>query len=267
MRVEDVANFVVTDVYWGHTVDTQSDRVGVWYMSQHPHWTLCFKYEGMTCYDLGDTRQISDASSVVLIPANQMYSYNCYSPGRMANVVFDIKEIPGLEPEILFINIQDKEKIFYGFQRVQDALHNGASNVEVLNYFYELFHMILRQSLKKPVTMMSGNNHKKVEPAENFIRQNYAQNITNEQLAKYCGFSTQYFRKLFTEVYEIPPMAYVSRVRLEAAVKLLKADDLLTIADVAEEVGFSDVYHFSKTFKKYTGVSPKKFAMQHRMGR
>lgn len=265
MKVEDVANFAVTDVYWGHMVDTQKERVGVWYMQQAPNWCLCFKYEGMTCYDFNGKRKISDATSVVLIPPGMHYSYNCCAPGRLVSLYFNIKENPNIKPEIIFLSIRDKEKVFYKFRRVHEALENGASNVEVFSYFYDLLFLILREGMKKPVPEKKTSTQQKVEPAEVFIRTHFTEAISNEELAKLCGFSTQYFRKVFTEVYGVPPMSYLQKARLEEAVRLLKTGTSMPIAEVASKVGFSDVYHFSKTFKKYTGVPPRRFATQHKM--
>ena len=54
-------------------------------------------------------------------------------------------------------------------------------------------------------------------------------------------------------------MAYVTKVRIENAMQILESGEYETISKVAQAVGFADVYHFSKIFKKHTGVSPKNY--------
>ena len=51
---------------------------------------------------------------------------------------------------------------------------------------------------------------------------------------------------------------YVSKLRMEKAKKLLIASSL-SIAEVAEQAGYSDYFYFNKLFKKMFGISPTKF--------
>ena len=53
-------------------------------------------------------------------------------------------------------------------------------------------------------------------------------------------------------------MKYVTAARLDKAKRLLKSTDE-SVAQVAEETGFHDLYHFSKRFKAHTGYSPSDF--------
>ena len=83
--------------------------------------------------------------------------------------------------------------------------------------------------------------------------------ISNESLAKLCGISTVYFRKLFYKIYKVAPIKYLKKVRLDKAKELL-IGDFTSVSDVATLVGFSSVYTFSKTFKKEIGVAPTEYA-------
>ncbi len=78
-------------------------------------------------------------------------------------------------------------------------------------------------------------------------------------IADACGVSECYFRRLFQEYSGEGPMRFRQRMRIERAKQLLLSDELYTISEVAQELGFSDVYHFSKTFKKFCGQSPTRF--------
>ena len=78
-------------------------------------------------------------------------------------------------------------------------------------------------------------------------------------IADACGVSECYFRRLFQEYSGEGPMRFRQRMRIERAKQLLLSDERYTISEVAQELGFSDVYHFSKTFKKFCGQSPTLF--------
>ena len=79
------------------------------------------------------------------------------------------------------------------------------------------------------------------------------------EMAKLCGVSECYFRKLFKEYSGESPVDFRQRYRIEKAKQLLLSDEGFTIGEIAEELNFTDIYHFSKTFKKYTDISPRQF--------
>ncbi len=83
--------------------------------------------------------------------------------------------------------------------------------------------------------------------------------LSLSQIAAKCGVSDCYFRRLFQQYSGESPMNFRQRLRIERAKQLLLSDEQYTVSEVAQELGFSDVYHFSKTFKKYCGESPKKY--------
>ncbi len=78
-------------------------------------------------------------------------------------------------------------------------------------------------------------------------------------IAEICGVSECYFRKLFKEYSGESPMDFRQHYRIEKAKQLLLSDEGLTIGEIAEELNFTDIYHFSKTFKKYIKTSPSQF--------
>ena len=79
------------------------------------------------------------------------------------------------------------------------------------------------------------------------------------EIAKECGVSECYFRRLFQEYSGESPINFRQKHRIEKAKQLLLSDEHYTVGEIAEELGFSDIYHFSKTFKKLCGMSPNKF--------
>ena len=79
-----------------------------------------------------------------------------------------------------------------------------------------------------------------------------------EEIARICGVSEGYFRRLFREYSGDNPVDFRQKHRIEKAKQMLVLDTF-TIGEIAQELKFSDIYHFSKSFKKYCGVSPNKY--------
>ncbi len=81
---------------------------------------------------------------------------------------------------------------------------------------------------------------------------------TVESLADVACMSRSAFSKHFHGAFSSSPMALVNHVRLERAAKMLNAGQA-SIEQIANRVGFSSRSHFSRAFKKHTGISPASY--------
>ena len=79
--------------------------------------------------------------------------------------------------------------------------------------------------------------------------------ISVEALAKLCGMSDTYFRRLFVAEFGITPLRYINRLRFDLACELLRSG-YYTIKEVSERCGFNNVNYFCLFIKKETGMSP-----------
>jgi len=102
------------------------------------------------------------------------------------------------------------------------------------------------------------NTCKIVRMSQNYIMQNYMQKISLNEVSEYVGLSEGYFSKLFTKEANNTFIQYLTNLRIEKAKELLN-DPNKKIYEVCEEVGYESVEHFSRIFKKYTEISPKKY--------
>jgi len=82
--------------------------------------------------------------------------------------------------------------------------------------------------------------------------------ITLEIVGREAGFSTTYFSSLFKKETGRNFLEYLSQIRMEKAKELLK-DTNLSIAMVCEKVGYSDLKHFTKSFRTATGIKPNEY--------
>ena len=80
-------------------------------------------------------------------------------------------------------------------------------------------------------------------------------------LASELHVSAAHLRMLFNGALGVSPKHFVLQQRIQKAISLLKTN-YFTIAEVADQVGFSDPKHFSVQFKKITGISPRAFKKQ-----
>jgi len=117
--------------------------------------------------------------------------------------------------------------------------------------------LILREEDKSKPT--ETNSEKAfVKNARQFIISRLDADVTPADLATELGVSLRQLQRIFKEELDITPNNFISTLKMEEAVIMLKTNDK-NISEVAYAVGFSDPAYFTKVFKKYFGQSPKEF--------
>ncbi|GAA5183480.1 AraC family transcriptional regulator [Niveibacterium umoris] len=79
-----------------------------------------------------------------------------------------------------------------------------------------------------------------------------------ETLVTRLGYSTAHGLAMFTRVYGMSPRQYRSRLKLRRALELLR-DPMRPIAEIGEVLGYDDPAHFSRQFKRWSGLSPLQY--------
>lgn len=85
---------------------------------------------------------------------------------------------------------------------------------------------------------------------------------TPGEVAEQCDIDVRYMANLFKRYCHIPPSQYIMGLKLNKAANLLLTTND-KIKDIAEQVGFSNPYHFSKNFKQFHGQSPNQYRYKH----
>ncbi|RAV20132.1 helix-turn-helix transcriptional regulator [Paenibacillus contaminans] len=101
-----------------------------------------------------------------------------------------------------------------------------------------------------------------VEMMKSHIQNRYREKITKDDLGNAAGISPSYAAALFKEVTGQTIGEYTHAVRIKTALYLLR-HSRLSIADIAESLGYCDASFFHRTFKRLTGLSPSQ-VMQER---
>lgn len=87
-----------------------------------------------------------------------------------------------------------------------------------------------------------------------------------DALARVAGLSRSAFAAKFREALGDTPLGYLRTLRMQRAMRLL-GDDGRSLEQVAEAVGYSDAFSFSKVFKRAVGVAPRAFRDDERRTR
>ncbi len=102
------------------------------------------------------------------------------------------------------------------------------------------------------------SNKLRAEKAIKYIYENYNKKITLAELAKTADLSVSYFNTAFKSATSMSPIDFLIFVRIEKAKQLLSSGAGVT--ETAEKCGFSDVFYFSRMFKKSEKITPGEYA-------
>lgn len=103
---------------------------------------------------------------------------------------------------------------------------------------------------------------RQIEAAATYLHTHYAdRDFQIAPLHRIAGLSQRYFNALFFEEYRQTPKEYATALRMTRAKELLMTEKL-SVAAIAESLGYCDAFHFSKSFKQQTGLTPTQFRQQ-----
>ena len=252
MHADLLTNLIITDVNRSITVyNTENNKNK---QTNRKCWAIVHKYEGETIYNDNGKTYTSNKNTVMLLPKGSTYEWVCTKRGHCCIVEF----ICDIKCNHLFsFTVKDNEEIYRLLKKIEyiRSLKKPLYQMESISECYSILLKLLKAEQPK---YHSGDKQIKLEPAIDYIEKNYNKQISNDDLATLIGTSTVYFRKLFTEVYGKSPGKYITDLRMKKAAEMLNSD-YGTISDIAQSVGYANIYDFSRAFKKHTGISPSKY--------
>ena len=110
-------------------------------------------------------------------------------------------------------------------------------------------------SVKKKTTKINHQQHAKVI---DYLRANYMNFPTLDEIAKEIGTSRTKLCLDFKNAFNCSIFDYCNKLRLTDARNMLKTTDM-TVAEIAFKIGYQNRQHFSTAFKRYFGYSPSEF--------
>ena len=137
----------------------------------------------------------------------------------------------------------------------------AGNELNVLGALYELFGSLTERRFDAQVDARSlrfGQRAEQLKPALEYIETHYGQPISLETLARLTGMSPKYFCRFFRAIVHRSPIDYVNYYRVECASHFLTASDM-SVAEIAQHCGYNDSSFFIKQFRKYKGITPRRY--------
>nr|WP_238192038.1 AraC family transcriptional regulator [Paenibacillus sp. L3-i20] len=143
------------------------------------------------------------------------------------------------------------EQMYKEWQQAAESLEK----LHIKSLFYQLLHELLEQMEHQNVSSVKPDL---VAQVIRYMEEHYSEQLTLESLVEMLDCSASQLLRSFKNREKTSPIDYLIQVRINKAKALLLSTDY-TLKDIAEHVGYSDSYYFSRLFKKQVGVSPTLF--------
>lgn len=95
--------------------------------------------------------------------------------------------------------------------------------------------------------------------AVQYIEDNYAQPLSMQSICDEMGISQTYLSRLFRKYGNTTFNTYLTRCRMDAAIRILQEKPNMLLREVSACVGYEGSSYFSKVFHQYTGKTPSQY--------
>lgn len=177
--------------------------------------------------------------------------------GSGAEEVFGLCGITREKPYVRIKNFSNVCMLIFNMMNAYDCTE--LQDVRCYGYFLVVLSALLENASEAGKKYESAKQLQRLAGAMTFIRANAGINLSVNDIAQSSCCSPSYLMSLFSKYLKMRPIEYQQHCRVAAACSLLQTDETMSIAQVAEHVGYADPLYFSRVFKKIKGVSPEKY--------
>ncbi|OMF23966.1 AraC family transcriptional regulator [Paenibacillus sp. FSL H8-0259] len=222
---------------------------------------------------IGDKEYYPQPGELILMPEGVKQSYSCISERpflkywcHFSAKVGEINLFRILEMSHVCIP-ENPAAVEAAFKGITGSAQSDAVYAPLLakSKLLELISYYIMNLRLDEISYKNLGSARKLTAVLDYIAANIEHNITIHDLAEIAHMHPNYFIRLFKQQIGVPPIQYITRQKIEKAKDLLAATSG-SVSEIADQLGFGDLFYFSRQFKKHAGLAPTEFRKQETGG-
>ena len=230
---------------------------------KHFHETFCISliHQGTEQIDFENQSLFSEAGSISItnpfeIHSNPIIDINFPLKFDTIYISNDLMKAALGGKNIIFLNRKiNCKKANFLFVELKNAI--DTKNSITIEYCLRQFAKSLKSFAEENENEYCALNFDSFRDINTFIENNICNKFGLNELAEMANINKFGFAKKFKSSTGMTPMNYILMKKIFSSKKLIGTNSELT--DIAYQYNFTDLAHFSKTFKRFIGVSPKRY--------
>ena len=240
-----------------------------------------FVIDGNATFDIEGTMYEVSTGDILIIPAETWYSARTkdiceYFFFHFSGKIDKVDTMPAfstinnsfsfylqkLEHECIYFNLKTSNKDV--FNKVHTSIINC---MEYRSYFTPSGRLLFDAEFSKIMFLLgeiaeqSRNNKSAiVKKMIIYIKKNLTKPLSLSEISSECSVSSPYASHIFKKHMNMTVTEYINSEKLYYACDLIR-NTSMNISEIADYLGYSDVFYFSKLFKKKFGISPSRYCI------
>lgn len=247
-------------------------------LHQHDELEISYIITGSGTRVIGDVVEVFSKGEVIFVPSNMPHgwSFNAYDhdeEGKIENITIIFPEsllntlqnsFPELRVSVAALK-QKKQSVSLdgmALMAVQECMKKMVrqNNIERLSSFFQLISIVGNTTEAHIVGSQYRKNKvaTKMQEINRYMINNYQREISLEMVAKHVAMNRSSFCSFFKREQGKSFFSALAEYRINCSCAMLIQTEM-PIADICYAVGFNDIPHYNRTFKKQKGMSPKNY--------
>ena len=254
-----------------HTVTSQS----IWDWHMHEEYEIFMSLEGERTYYIGDKEYVVKKGEIIFI--NEQVPHKTATEKGSVGFVLQFNPLTAISEAqksvIHFLNYATNDIYIFKPETTINAelsvclksIINENSNKDkffenfIISDVYKIFAVLYRYDIiKNTESFRFTKEIEKIQPVISYINEHYHEKLTLEQMSDLVNFDKSHFCRVFKKCVNTSLVDYINYIRVCKAEKLIVSTNK-SIAEIAEETGFSSVAYFTKTFKAIKSCTPTQY--------
>ena len=244
---------------------THKKNLHIQHQSKHHH-CLIYCQSGQGIIDHKNKKRTVNRGDLVIGTPHQVFSFisSQDKPTTLFWINFSGKLADDFAERLLMkmdeglAHVGILSNIINDFDNLLALGSRGYTATNVIHAVHVLQQALSFLALQLRLTAFNQNTAFDIEAIETLMRNNLHQDLSLDTLAHYSELSKFHFAKKFKELTDTAPIQHFINMKMQhACFKLDNTEH--TIKQIADSLGYSDPYYFSRLFKKTIGMSPKQY--------